>query len=59
MLISNISIDDDSQSFGNYRKKNYSVTAPGDQILLGYDGDQSFETPRISNHSVTAPSSCI
>ena len=40
-------------------KKNCSVNAPGDQILLGYDDAKLFETPRINNHSVNAPSEHI
>ena len=36
-------------------EKNYSVTAPGEYILLGYDDAKLFETPRINNHCVTAP----
>ena len=56
MLISNISVDEDAQSFETSIKNNYSVTAPRDQIFLGYEDAQSFEAPRIKNHSVTAPS---
>ena len=56
MLISNFSIDNDAQSFETPRKNNYSVTAPGAHILLGYYDYQAFETPRINNHSATAPS---
>ena len=40
-------------------QKNYSATAPGPHILLGYDGAQSFETPIIKNQSVTEPSTLI
>ena len=54
MLISNIYVDDDAQSFKTPRVKNYSFTAPRDHILLGYDNDQSFETPRINKCNVTA-----
>ena len=55
MLISNFFVDDDYQSFETHRKTNYSVNAPGSQILSDYDDAQSFETPRIKNDSVTAP----
>ena len=56
MLISSCSVDDDYQSFETPRRNNYSVTASGAQIFLGYDDNQSFETPIINNHSVTTPS---
>ena len=54
MFISNISADNDVQSF-EIPEKNYSVTAPGAHILLGFYDARSFETPRIKNHGVTAP----
>ena len=59
MSISNISVDDDAQLFETPRKNNYSTTAPGAHILLGYDDAQSFETPTKNNHSITDPISHI
>ena len=56
-MISNISVDEDAQPFETPRKKNYSVNAPGAQILLGYGDAKLFEYPRINNH--TAPSAQI
>ena len=56
MLVSNIYIDNNDQSFETPRKYNSSITAPGDHILLGFHYDRSFETPRINNHSVTETS---
>ena len=47
MLISNISVDDNSHSLETSRINNYSITAPGDISLFGYDDTQYFETPRI------------
>ena len=54
MFISNISVDDDAQSFETLGKK-YGINAPGAHILLGYDDDQLFKTPIINRHGVTAP----
>ena len=51
MLISNLSVNNDAQSFETSRKKS-SVTALGAHILLGFYGAWSFETPRINHHSV-------
>ena len=45
MLISNIHVDNDAQSFETPRINNYSVAAPIAQILLFYDDYLSFETP--------------
>ena len=42
MLISNVYVNSDVQSFETPRKK-YIFTAPGAQNLLGYDDAQSFE----------------
>ena len=58
LLISNISVNEDAQSF-EISRKIYSSTAPGDHILLGYHDAQPFETTIINNHIVTAPSAQI
>ena len=59
MLISNISVDDDSHSFENIIKNNYIVTTPRTHTLMCCDNAQLSETPRIYNHSVTAQSAYI
>ena len=59
MLILNISINNNDQLFETPRKKNSSVTAPGDHILLGFDDAWSFDNPRVNNHSVTEPIALI
>ena len=58
MSISNISVDKDEQSFETPRK-NSSVTAPGDHILLSFYDAWSLENPRINNHSFTELTSII
>ena len=58
MLVSNIFLDEDSQSFETPRN-NYSANAPGGQILLGCYDTKFFETPRINNHVFIALSAHI
>ena len=38
-LISNIPVDNDAQLFEIPRNNNYSITAPGAHILVGFDDD--------------------
>ena len=59
MLISNIYVDNDAQSFETTREKNYSITAPGAHILLSFDDAWLLETTIINNHSVTAPTPLV
>ena len=59
MLISNISVGDNYQSFETPRKNNYIVNAPGANILLGFGDAKLFENTIINNHSVTVPSAQI
>ena len=40
-------------------ENNYSIAAPGANILLGFYDAQSLKTPRIYDQSVTAPSTLI
>ena len=55
-MVTNISVDNDAQSFEIPINNNSSITAPGDHILAGFYDAWSFETPRINNLSVTTPS---
>ena len=58
MLISNISADDDIQSFETPRKQLQCHCTKG-PYFFSYNDYQSFETPRINNRSETAPNSQI
>ena len=59
MLISNVYVNNNAQSFEIPRTNNSSITAPGTRILLGFDDAWLIDTPIISNHNVTVPSPLI